>query len=59
MHAHGNGIDLAGVTLLSICRARVDIFVFLRVLSHLDNGQGNGPKGCFKGQVSLYPDYDL
>ena len=47
MHADGNGIDSAGATLLSICHARVDLFVFLRVPSQLDNAQGNGPKGCF------------
>ena len=48
MHADGNGIDLAGAMLLSICHTRVDFFAFLRVPSNLDNGQGNGPKGCFK-----------
>ena len=31
MHADGNGIDSAGATLLSICLALVDLFVFLRV----------------------------
>ena len=48
MHADGKGIDSAGATLISICRAREDLFVFLRAPSHLDNGQGNGPKRCLK-----------
>ena len=30
MHADGNGIDLAGATLLSTCPAIVHLFVFLR-----------------------------
>ena len=34
MHADGNKIDMAGATLLSIFRARVDLFVFLRVPSY-------------------------
>ena len=33
MHADGIGIDSAGATLLSICLAIVDWFVFLRVQS--------------------------
>ena len=48
MHADGNGIDSAGATLLSICLSIVDLFVFLRVQSQLDNAQSNGPGGCFK-----------
>ena len=48
MHADGNGIDLAGATLLSKYLAIVDVFVFLRVQSQLDNAQSNGPEGCFK-----------
>ena len=43
MHAEGNGIVLACATLLSICRAKVDLFVILRVPSQLDNAQE-----CFK-----------
>ena len=48
MHADGNGIDSVGTTLLSLCLAIVDLFVFLRVQSQLDNAQSNGPEGCFK-----------
>ena len=48
MHADGNGIDSTGATLLSRCRARVDLFVFFRVSSQLDNAKGYRPKGCFK-----------
>ena len=47
MQADGNGIDSAATALLSICRARVDLFVFVRVPSQLDNAQGDGPTGCF------------
>ena len=48
MHADGNGIDSVGSTLLSSCLAIVDLFVFLRVQSQLDNAKSNGPEGCFK-----------
>ena len=48
MHADGNGIDSAGATLLSICLAIVELFVFLRVQLQLNNAQSNGPEGCFK-----------
>ena len=44
MHAGGNGIDSTGATLLSTCLAKVDLFVFLREPSQLDNTQGNKPK---------------
>ena len=37
MHADGNEIDSAGATLLSICLAIVDLCIFLRVQSQLDN----------------------
>ena len=33
MHADSNGIDSSGAALLSICLAKVDLFVFLRVPS--------------------------
>ena len=48
MHADGNGIDSAGATLLSICLAIIDLFVFLRVQSQLGNTHSNEPEGCFK-----------
>ena len=48
MHADGNRIDSAGATLLLICLAIVDLFVFLRVQSKLDNAKSYGPEGCFK-----------
>ena len=51
MHADGNGIDLAGATLLSICLGIVDLFVSLRVQSLLDNVQSHGPEGCFKNSL--------
>ena len=47
-HADGNGIDSAIATLLSICLAIVDYFVFLRVQSQLDNAQSNRHEECFK-----------
>ena len=57
MHADGNGIDSAGATLLSKCLAIVDLFVFLRVQSELDNAQSNGPEDASK--FPSYPDNDL
>ena len=48
MHADGYGIDSVGATLLSLCLAMSDLFVFLRVQSQLDNAQSNTLEGFFK-----------
>ena len=37
MHAESNGIDSGGATLLSMCSARVDVFVILIVPSQVDS----------------------
>ena len=57
MHADGYGICSADATLPSVCRARVNLFVFLRVPSQLDNALGKGLKDAPK--LPSNPDCDL